>query len=55
MLQVSVFGDTIVVIDAATKYYALYGRPTQHTVRLAAQGLIRRLTLLRRGLLVISL
>ena len=46
-LQVAVDGDLIVVTDSATRYYAIYTRPSDHPETIA-HGETRHLTLLRR-------
>ena len=46
-LQVGVDGDLIVVTDPATRYYAIYSRPSNRAEMLA-HGHTQHLTLLRR-------
>jgi hypothetical protein len=46
-LQVGVDGDLIVVTDPATRYYAIYSKPSDHAEMLA-HGRTQHLTLLRR-------
>jgi hypothetical protein len=45
-LQVGVHGDTIIVTDPATRYYAIYTRPSDRAEMLAHGP--QHLTLLRR-------
>ena len=46
-LQVGVDGDLIVVMDPATRYYAIYSRPADRA-EMPAHGHAQHLTLLRR-------